>query len=642
MWSSNKSTNQVKSTFFSGASIVEKLNNSFFGYFTKIIKEYDIKTSNVNSLMSELQLPKVIVIGAESSGKSSLLENITKCPIFPRNVNICTRLPIHFKLNTNPNKNIKCQITYQNIITEIDKDLIQDFIKDIMSKLLQTISFDEIVIELNDDNLPTFEFYDLPGIVSFPADISELTHKLCEKYICQKDVIILCVIPATITRITSYQPISLIKKYKKEQNTIICLTMSDRVQEENIEDLIIKRITKTTDEYNADKFAGTCAIMNRTHKDNIQLLDHDKNEFWWFKSNILDNIPEDYPENLKVLIKNNITVGQLISNLDIIYNNYINTVWMPYTINKLNKNIDKINLEIKSLGIEAELINKQDLHNFYKDFTNIFLKEKIKACYKVQYSMKNNICFYSDEKDNYSDDNPSYISINKIAVSFKDIFDENIKLRNYSNNQQAIHDNNENINIGQQINIYDYGLMTKTRLGNTYDSHDERIYITGTGSCHSSVSQIYYNISSNVNIIYKFEEYYKNIINKIVKFNIKRFDNLTKKYVEYFNEYIIKKINICVTEMKTSIKWSFITDDLVAKLKILIYDCVDRYAIDFFTENNNNNLKFNKLDEFINLKESDEYRSKRIDLNIKLYEMQQIIVKIKSYDNNVYEDIIES
>ena len=102
MWSSNKATNQVKSTFFSGASIVEKLNNSFFGYFTKIIKEYDIKTSNVNSLMSELQLPKVIVIGAESSGKSSLLENITKCPIFPRNVNICTRLPIHFKLNTNP------------------------------------------------------------------------------------------------------------------------------------------------------------------------------------------------------------------------------------------------------------------------------------------------------------------------------------------------------------------------------------------------------------------------------------------------------------------------------------------------------------------------------------------------------------
>ena len=636
MWNTKKSTNQVKSTFFSGVSIAEKLNNSFFGYFTKIIKEYDIKTSNVNSLISELQLPKIIVIGAESSGKSSLLENITKCPIFPRNVNICTRLPIHFKLNTNSNKNIKCQITYQNITTEIDKDLIQDFIQNIMSKLLKTISFDEIVIELNDDSLPTFEFYDLPGIVAYPADISELTYKLCEKYICQKDVIILCVIPATITRITSYQPISLIKKYKKEQNTIICLTMSDRVQEENIEDLIIKRITKTTDEYNADEFAGTCAIMNRTHKDNIQLLDHDKNEFWWFKSNILDNIPEDYPEDLKVLIKNNITVGQLISNLDIIYNNYINTVWMPYTINKLNKNIDKINSEIEVLGIDPDLINKQELHDFYKDFTNIFLKEKLKICYEVKYLLKDSICFYSDEKNNYSDDNPSFISINKIEVSFEDIFDENIILYNYDFSK-----GNDNRKSIIQINNYKHGTITNSNC--FVDSNDRRITIPRN---YSNYDRIYYNVSSNVNIIYKFEEYNyekkENKIYQIFKFNIKRFDNLTKKYVEYFNEYIIKKINICVTEMKTSIKWSFITDDLVTKLKLLINNCVDRYALDFFTENNNNNPKFNKLDEFINLKESDEYKKKRIDLNIKLYEMQQIIVKIKSYDDNVYEDIIES
>ena len=94
--------------------------------------------------------------------------------------------------------------------------------------------------------------------------------------------------------------------------------------------------------------------------------------------------------------------------------------------------------------------------------------------------------------------------------------------------------------------------------------------------------------------------------------------------------------------METILKWSFINDDLVDKLKILIDNCVNRYALDFFTENNNNNPKFNKLDEFVNLKESDEYREKRINLNIKLYETKQIIIKIKSYDNSVYEDIIES
>ena len=39
----------------------------------------------MKNLKDFLVLPKVIVIGAESSGKSSLLERITKCQLFPSN-----------------------------------------------------------------------------------------------------------------------------------------------------------------------------------------------------------------------------------------------------------------------------------------------------------------------------------------------------------------------------------------------------------------------------------------------------------------------------------------------------------------------------------------------------------------------------
>ena len=38
------------------------------------------------------------MVGSQSSGKSSLLENITKCEIFPRDHKQCTRAPIRFKL----------------------------------------------------------------------------------------------------------------------------------------------------------------------------------------------------------------------------------------------------------------------------------------------------------------------------------------------------------------------------------------------------------------------------------------------------------------------------------------------------------------------------------------------------------------
>lgn len=47
---------------------------------------------------ADFKLPEVVVVGSESSGKSSLLENITKCEIFPRDRSQCTRAPIRFKL----------------------------------------------------------------------------------------------------------------------------------------------------------------------------------------------------------------------------------------------------------------------------------------------------------------------------------------------------------------------------------------------------------------------------------------------------------------------------------------------------------------------------------------------------------------
>ena len=39
-----------------------------------------------------------MVLGSESSGKSSLLERIAMIPIFPRDEKICTRMPIKIQL----------------------------------------------------------------------------------------------------------------------------------------------------------------------------------------------------------------------------------------------------------------------------------------------------------------------------------------------------------------------------------------------------------------------------------------------------------------------------------------------------------------------------------------------------------------
>lgn len=39
-------------------------------------------------------------MGTQSAGKSSLLENITKCAIFPRSEGFCTKMPVILQLTT--------------------------------------------------------------------------------------------------------------------------------------------------------------------------------------------------------------------------------------------------------------------------------------------------------------------------------------------------------------------------------------------------------------------------------------------------------------------------------------------------------------------------------------------------------------
>ena len=45
-----------------------------------------------------LKLPRVNVVGERGVGKSSLLENFTKCPMFPRGKGSCTKMPIRLQI----------------------------------------------------------------------------------------------------------------------------------------------------------------------------------------------------------------------------------------------------------------------------------------------------------------------------------------------------------------------------------------------------------------------------------------------------------------------------------------------------------------------------------------------------------------
>jgi len=76
-------------------SIVSQAKTSLYGKFIESIKSL---SENDSKFTVDFKVPTIVVIGTESSGKSSLLENITKCPIFPRDIRVCTKRPIHLNL----------------------------------------------------------------------------------------------------------------------------------------------------------------------------------------------------------------------------------------------------------------------------------------------------------------------------------------------------------------------------------------------------------------------------------------------------------------------------------------------------------------------------------------------------------------
>jgi GTP-binding protein EngB required for normal cell division len=72
---------------------VHTINRSSYGRIVKVIKH--VATL---SRAATLRLPRIIVVGSESSGKSSTIERIAGFSLFPRDAKICTRMPIKFSL----------------------------------------------------------------------------------------------------------------------------------------------------------------------------------------------------------------------------------------------------------------------------------------------------------------------------------------------------------------------------------------------------------------------------------------------------------------------------------------------------------------------------------------------------------------
>lgn len=158
-------------------------------------------------------LPNILVLGTISTGKSSLVANITGYDVFPTARGFATKAPIEFNFSKSAQSNnvddIKKQITSQ-------------------MNNMQTISKKAIQVDVPCSNTtPELSFIDTPGIEEYPDDHKKASHGIIEAYLKYYPLIV-CVVPATISSLDADQALGKCIAKNLQSQTIVVLTMIDK------------------------------------------------------------------------------------------------------------------------------------------------------------------------------------------------------------------------------------------------------------------------------------------------------------------------------------------------------------------------------------------------------------------------------
>ncbi|KAJ3519385.1 hypothetical protein NM208_g14146 [Fusarium decemcellulare] len=147
---------------------------------------------------STLTLPSIVVIGSQSSGKSSVLEAIVGHEFLPKGSNMVTRRPIELTLvNTPSSKEEYGEFPDLGLRHITDFSSIQRTLTELNLAVpdSECVSDDPIHLTVYSPNVPDLSLIDLPGYIQVvgqnqPLQLKQKITELCDKYIQPPNVIL--------------------------------------------------------------------------------------------------------------------------------------------------------------------------------------------------------------------------------------------------------------------------------------------------------------------------------------------------------------------------------------------------------------------------------------------------------------------
>lgn len=237
---------------------------------------------------SKIALPKICVVGDQSTGKSSLIEGMSEIQV-PRSAGTCTRCPMEINLSDSDQPwkcevKLSCSYTYSTknglrkitkanklgpwyqmteaedipFLTLNSKDQVQDAIKRAQLAILNphknpveclpssSMNIDDastpvkfspnvVRLDISAPHFPNLAFYDLPGVISQAEHDEEaylvtLVENLVKHYVAQRNCIILLTLPMTDDA-TNSSAARIVREIKATDRTLGVLTKPDRVED---------------------------------------------------------------------------------------------------------------------------------------------------------------------------------------------------------------------------------------------------------------------------------------------------------------------------------------------------------------------------------------------------------------------------
>lgn len=160
-----------------------------------------------SSFSSKIQFPQIVVIGNQSSGKSSLLETIIGEDFLPKGAGIVTRRPVIVQLfHQEEGKTIYAEFSHRKGETFTDFKAVRQEIESDTERVAGSnkgISQLPIVLKIYSHKVINLSLIDLPGIAKVPIgaqpkDIEQQIIDLIKQYIENPNSVILTVLPANV------------------------------------------------------------------------------------------------------------------------------------------------------------------------------------------------------------------------------------------------------------------------------------------------------------------------------------------------------------------------------------------------------------------------------------------------------------